>query len=131
MYRFNEHTYNRTKFTMNRPFHYQMIKEAIDNLRGIVTYPEIKEYINRGWPDENSNSLTADINAFTVNRISRINYTMNHKPRMTNTNSPYDLLFTTGRGQVEKYNCDKHGIWQIYIDKNGKPRAKQYIIPTN
>jgi hypothetical protein len=34
-----------------------MIKEAIDNLRGIVSYAEIIEYINYKWPDENSKSL--------------------------------------------------------------------------
>ena len=113
---------------MNRPFHYQMIKEAIDNLRGNVSYAEIIEYIKHKWPDENSESLKADINAFTINSGSRVNYGINQKPRKSNINSPYDLLFKTDIGRVEKYNSVKHGIWEIYIDENGKPLVRQSSI---
>jgi 5-methylcytosine-specific restriction endonuclease McrA len=37
---------------------------------------------------------------------------------MSDSNSPYDLLFTTGRGKVEKYTKVKHGLWEIYLTES-------------
>jgi hypothetical protein len=37
-------------------------------------------------------------------------------------------LFKTDIGQVEKYINVKHGIWEIYIDENGKPHVRKSAI---
>lgn len=105
---------------MERPYVWQMITDAVEQLNGQVSYTDIKNYIKDKWGEVNSATITDQIQVLTVNHNSRIHYPENHKPRLTNTNSPYDLLYTTGRGQVVKYDIDKHGIWEIYKDGNGK-----------
>lgn len=100
-----------------------MIKEAVDASSGIVTYSYIKEYVNKNWGDVNPRTLVDQIQVMTVNHKSRIHYPENHKPRLTDTNSPYDFLFTTGRGRVTKYSIEKHGVWEIFVDSNTKKRG--------
>lgn len=111
---------------MNKPFVWQMIKEAVDNLNRRVSYSEIKEYINQKWTDVNEHTITAQIIVLAVNHASRIHYPENHKPRLTNSNSLYDLLFYTDRGEVEKYYPDEHGIWEIYKNENSKLGVRQH-----
>lgn len=111
---------------MERPYVWQMIKESVDNLNGRISYSDIKEYINRKWTDVNQDTITAQIIVLSVNHDSRIHYPENHKPRLTNSNSPYDLLFNTDRGEVEKYNPSKHGVWEIYKDGNDKLGIKKF-----
>jgi 5-methylcytosine-specific restriction enzyme A len=111
---------------MERPYVWQMIKEAVDYLNGKASYTDIKDYIKDKWGDVNSATITDQIQVLTVNHNSRIHYTENNKSRLTNSNSPYDLLFTTGRGQVVKYDIAKHGIWEIYKDENKKLAIKKF-----
>ena len=112
---------------MERPYVWQMIKEAVDNLNGRATYAEIKKYINDKWDNVNESTINAQAIVLTVNQPSRIHYPENQKPRLTNSNSKYDLLFTTGRGQVVKYNQDEHGIWEIYKNEFEALGIKQVI----
>ncbi len=111
---------------MERPYVWQMIKEAVNNLKGRISYSEIKEYINGKWTGVNQDTITAQIIVLSVNHNSRIHYPENHKPRLTNSNSPYDLLFNTDRGEIEKYNIIEHGIWEIYKDENERPFVRQF-----
>lgn len=111
---------------MERPYVWQMIKEAVENLNGQVSYSDIKEYINSKWTDVNQDTITAQIIVLSVNHDSRIHYPENHKPRLTNSNSPYDLLFNIDRGKVEKYDINKHGIWEIYKDATEKLGIKKF-----
>jgi 5-methylcytosine-specific restriction enzyme A len=115
---------------MERPYIWKMIKEAVENINGIVSYPEIKEYIKGKWTGINQDTITDQIIVLTVNHNSRIHYPENYKPRLTNSHSPYDLLFKKGRGKVEKYNPDEHGVWEIYKDENGKLRVQQFSVAT-
>lgn len=111
---------------MERPYVWQMIKEAVDTLNRRLSYSDIKEYINSKWTDVNQETITAQIIVLSVNHESRIHYPENQKLRLTNSNSPYDLLFNTSRGEVEKYNINRHGIWEIYKDGNEKLGIKKY-----
>jgi 5-methylcytosine-specific restriction protein A len=111
---------------MERPYVWQMIKAAVENLNGPVSYSDIKEYINGKWTDVNQDTITAQIIVLSVNHDSRIHYPENHKPRLTNSNSPYDVLFNIDRGKVEKYDINKHGIWEIYKDATEKLRIKKF-----
>ena len=111
---------------MERPYVWLMIKEAVENLNGLVSYSDIKEYINGKWKDVNQDTITAQIIVLSVNHDSRIHYPENHKPRLTNSNSPYDLLFNIDRGKVEKYDIKKHGIWEIYKDATEKLGIKKF-----
>ena len=100
---------------MSKPYVWQMIQEAIDSLQSPVSYFEIRKYIDEKWEDVNKNTIIAQIIVLTVNHKSRIHYPENHKPRLSNSGSKYDLLYYLGRGKVEKYNPNLHGIWEIYL----------------
>ncbi len=110
---------------MDRPFVWEMIKDAIENLNGRVSYSDIKNYINSKWSGVNQATITAQIIVLTVNHDSRIHYPENQKPRLTDSNSQYDLLYYTDRGEVKKYNQQEHGIWEIYKDENSNLGVRQ------
>jgi hypothetical protein len=80
-----------------------MIKEAVENLGGMATYSEIKDYIRNKYGEVNESTINCQIIVCTVNHPSRIHYPENKKPRIAN--SRYDFLFSTGykyrRGEVE------------------------------
>jgi predicted HNH restriction endonuclease len=108
---------------MKRPVYWKMIKESVENLNNPTTVSEIKEYITSKWGDIKSTAIETDIIAMTVNHDSRIHYRGNKKPRLSNSNSSYDLLFRTEKGRrglLIKYEIEKHGIWEIFEDGNGK-----------
>ena len=97
-----------------------MIKEAVNSIEGQISYSDIKDFISTNWDDVNSDTITAQIIVLSVNHNSRTHYPENQKSRFTNENSPYDLIYNIGRGQVEKYNPTNHGIWEIYKTKTDK-----------
>src|SRR5688572_9432655 len=89
------------------PYVWQMIKEAVENMGGQATHSQIRDYIKKTYGPVNDNTISAQIAVCTVNSPSRIHYPENQKPR--STDSRYDFLFSTGRGQVEFYNTQRHG----------------------
>jgi RecB family endonuclease NucS len=58
-----------------------------------------------------------------VNHPSRVHYPENKKPRVCA--SQYDFLFNTGRGKVELYNQDSHGLWELKVNEYGKLEVAQ------
>lgn len=103
-----------------------MVYEAVTHYGGEVMYSDIRKYIKNKY-GEKINPVTIDdqIQIITVNHKSRINYPQNNKPRLTNTASQYDLLFTTSRGKVVKYNIERHGVWEIYNNYEGKLKIRK------
>lgn len=101
----------------SKPPFWQMIKEAVENLGGKATYSQIKEYIKKKYGNVNESTINCQIIVCTVNHPSRIHYPENKKPRIAN--SKYDFLFTTNRGQVELYDPNKHGVWEIRRNEYG------------
>lgn len=110
---------------MEKPAVWQMIKEAIEALNGRANYPAIKEYINDKWDDVNQATINAQLIVLSVNQPSRVQYTMNKKPRISN--SQYDILFSIGPGQVVANNPNEHGIWEIYKNEYDAPAIRQVI----
>jgi RecB family endonuclease NucS len=102
----------------NKPYVWEMVKEAVQHLGNKTIYSEIKNYIKSKYGEVNESTITCQIIVCTVNHATRIHYPENKKPRIANTK--YDFLFTTGRGQVEVYDPNKHGIWEIKKDESGK-----------
>lgn len=111
---------------MENPPIWKLIEEAIENLNGSATYSEIKNHIYENWGTVNPASITKQIVVMTVNHKSRIHYPENHKPRKTDSGSPYDLLFATERGIVEKYNIENHGVWEIFKNEDGTLNIKRF-----
>lgn len=105
-------------YKIDRPYVWRMIKEAVNHLGGQISYTQIKDFIASRWDDVNLDTITAQIIVLTVNHNSRTHYPENQKPRQTNINSAYDFLYYVGRGQVEKYNPDQHGVWEIFKTEN-------------
>lgn len=112
---------------MERPYVWQMIKEAVENLGGKATYPEIKKYISDKWGDVNNSTINAQCLVLSVNQPSRIHYPENNKPRTTNSGSQYDILYSTGKGNVVTYNPEEHGIWEIYKNEFEALQIRQLI----
>lgn len=102
----------------DKPYVWQMIKESMDKIGDQATYAEIKKYIHNKYGDVNDSTINCQIIVCTVNHSTRIHYPENKKPRISDTK--YDFLYNIGRGQVERYNPEKHGIWEIREDDTGK-----------
>lgn len=107
---------------------YVLVHQAVKSLGGSASYGEIIDAVQRELPDALEGSIRAHILLLSVNQPSRIYYSQNQKPRKA-TDSRYDVLFSTGRGQVELYEPDRHGLWGIrqdrdatvVVDPNGDP----------
>lgn len=96
----------------------EMVKKAVKDLGGKVSTFQIKEYIRNNFGDVNEGTINNWIRAYSVNNPKRINWSFNEKPR--NANTKYDFLFLTGKGQIELYDPDIHGEWEIKEDEYGK-----------
>ncbi|MEJ8756244.1 endonuclease NucS domain-containing protein [Pontibacter sp. H259] len=110
---------------MERPTVWKMVVEAVDALNGKATYTEIKNYIHSRWEPVNDNTINAALIILAVNQPSRIHYPENRKPRLSD--SQYDVLYSTGRGQVVRYNPEEHGTWEIYENEFGALAIRQVI----
>jgi len=97
--------------TTNRPPIWQLIRDAVAPLARETTNAEIKQLLLRAYPDLNEATIACQIAICAVNRVGRVNYPENKKPRLAN--GPYDFLFATNRGKVAWYGPDKHGMWSI------------------
>jgi len=109
-----------SKYKIDKPYVWRMIKEAVNNLDGEIQYSEIRNFILNKWDDVNVKTINAQITVLSVNHYSRTHYPENQKPRLTNQNSVYDFLYNLKRGVVEKYDKAKHNIWEIYRDRPNK-----------
>jgi endonuclease len=95
----------------NRPPIWQLIRDAVAPLGRETSNAEIKQLLLQDYPELNAATINMQTAICTVNRVGRINYPENKKPRLAN--GRYDFLFATGRGKVMWYNPDKHGLWSI------------------
>jgi 5-methylcytosine-specific restriction enzyme A len=118
-------------YRIDRPYVWRMIKEAINSIDGQISYPKIKEYIANRWTGVNFDTVNAQIIVLTVNHPSRIHYPENQKLRLSSTNSPYDLLYRTGRGEVVKYDLEEHGVWEIFKGENNEFAVRQFSEGVN
>ncbi|MGP8432358.1 endonuclease NucS domain-containing protein [Paraburkholderia fungorum] len=103
--------------TTNRPPIWQLIHEAVAPLGRETSNAEIKQLLLRAYPDLNEATIACQIAICTVNRVGRVNYPENKKPRLAN--GLYDFLFATSRGRVVWYDADKHGLWSIEQTSDG------------
>lgn len=96
---------------LERPPVWKMVREAIDALGSPTTNAAIKDWILQKYPGTNVTTIRCHITICTVNHNSRIHYPENKKPRVAN--AQYDFLFRSGRGEIELYSPEKHGVWKI------------------
>jgi RecB family endonuclease NucS len=108
---------------MSRPPVWQMVKEAVINLGGKTTYAQIRDFIRGKYGDVNESTITCQTIVCSVNHPSRIHYPENQRPRKCD--AQYDFLYNTGRGKVELYDPDTHGLWEICVNPYGKLEVTQ------
>lgn len=97
---------------------WQMVSEAVETLGGKTTNVAVRDWILKRYPGTNKNTIQCQIIVCTVNHDSRVHYPENSKPRKCNT--PYDFLYRPQRGQIEFYQPERHGLWEIYKREDGK-----------
>lgn len=108
-----------------KPFVWQMVREAVDAIGGQVSYSQIRAHIQARYGDVNDNTITCQTIACTVNHPSRVYYVANRQPRLATTDR--DFLFTVGKGTVELYNPKQHGEWKLEKDEYGNLKVVQSI----
>lgn len=98
----------------------QMVREAIENSGDQIDKSEIEIYIDKKWPGTNATTIDCQIRFLTVNSPSRINWSDNKTPRLTNQGNCYDFCFKDENKKIVRYDPEKHGIWEIYETPEGK-----------
>jgi len=71
---------------------WELAANAVDALGGRATRNEVWEYLKQARPDIPFSTVTADLNAVSVNAPSRTSYHTGQKPRRSDTGSRYDRL---------------------------------------
>ncbi|WBO83835.1 HNH endonuclease [Hymenobacter yonginensis] len=99
---------------MERPAVWRMVKEAVEAHSGKASRREIKEYIHTKWQNVKDHTIICQIQLLTVNHNSRIHWSENQRPRLTNSNSEYDLFFEDNDKTLHCYVPNRHGIWEIH-----------------
>jgi RecB family endonuclease NucS len=103
---------------MNKPYVWQMIREAIAALGGRASNVQVRDWILARYPETNQNTISAQTIVCTVNHASRVHYPENQKPRLATTK--YDFLYRPEKGRLETYEPSKHGQWEIRQTEDGR-----------
>ena len=107
----------------DKPFVWQMVKQAAEALGPKTTNVAIRDWILEKYPDTNKHTIQCQIIVCTVNHASRIYYTQNQKPRIAD--SEYDILYKPAVGEVELFDPERHGRWEIYEKEDGQLGVKE------
>jgi hypothetical protein len=104
-----------------QPAVWEMVREAVGVLGDSgnrINFNQIHSYISERYEDVLINTIDCQIRRCSVNSRSRMGYHPNKKPRTAN--GKYDFLYLhEGVSQVELYNPEKHGYWEIASVNNG------------
>jgi endonuclease len=95
---------------------WQMIRDAAES--GALTNATIKQWILSRYPGTNENTINTQILYCTVNAPSRVN-----DPSLARVKlglHHLDILYKIDRGTYERFNPDRHGLWQILKGDNGR-----------
>lgn len=95
-----------------------MVKEAVEALGGKAKNSDVREWILKKYPGTNTTTIGCQIIMCTVNHPSRIHYPQNQRPRKAEGHQ--DFLFRTARGDLEMYEPDRHGQYEIAELEDGR-----------
>jgi hypothetical protein len=107
---------------------WELAVNALADLGGKATAKDILARIRRTVANYVESNLLADLSAVSVNSPSRGQYSPNYHPRRTDAGNEYDRAFKRGvRKSViyELYDPVKHGVWELYLDPNGKTKVRE------
>lgn len=96
----------------------EKIKEAMDELDE-ASAREIKDFIINKYGPISETGYSADIISAAVNHTSRGHYHQSKKERIAN-NPKYDFLFQTDQKKFAPYDPEKHGVWEMREEADGR-----------
>ncbi len=100
------------------PFIREMVWAAVDALGSPTRNRDICDWIEQRYPGTNRSSIQCHLAICCVNQLSRLQFPQNQRSRVAD-DPRYDFLYRVGRGVVEWYQPEKHGIWSIEEDTDG------------
>ena len=109
---------------------WEQAADAVAALGGKATRNEVWEYLKQFRPDLPFSTVTADLNAVSVNAPSRTSYHTGKKPRRTDSGDRHDRLFKVGVGEgahYVTYDPAVHGVWEIHPDPTATSTHKTSI----
>jgi endonuclease len=95
-----------------------MIREAVEALGGRARNAEIRRWVGEHYPGTQDGSVSAQIATHTVNAPARVNFPQNARPRRAD-DAQQDFLFKVDRGEVELYDPERHGLWELAEGEGG------------
>jgi len=101
------------------PYVREMLREAVEALGSPTTNTAVQNWIAEHYPATNQASVRAHCIMCCVNQPSRVHYPQTQRPRVAD-DPRYDFLFRPERGKLEWYDPERHGVWTIEQDDEGK-----------
>lgn len=96
----------------------QLVRMGMDEIGGTVSPATLCNWVMERRPTTTVNTVKTHINSATVNSVSRRHYPENNRPRQSDTDHRYDILFRPADGLVERYDPLQHGVWELALDDN-------------
>ncbi|MBL9115270.1 MAG: hypothetical protein JNJ83_09725 [Verrucomicrobiaceae bacterium] len=104
---------------------WQRVLDALVALGGRASLDRVRTKFALDNPDRNPINVRHELVLMCVNHPKRIHYGQAQKPRLTNTGHPVDKVFMRQDGDFELYDPGHHGVWEIFLNRDGKPDIRQ------
>ncbi|MGN6482463.1 HNH endonuclease [Luteibacter sp.] len=107
---------------------YWWVPDAVRALGEPSTLKQIEAWLEDKYPKDDHSDLINQACILSVNDANRLHNDKARKDFLTNQGNPKDALFRDGRKTGVKYalyDREKHGIWNVVLNANGKPEAVQ------
>jgi 5-methylcytosine-specific restriction protein B len=98
---------------------WELVADAVSAVGGKANRTEVWEHLKKSHPYIPFSTVSAELNAVSVNAPARTSYHAGKQPRLTDSGNRYDRLFKVGVGNgayYEVYDPKVHGVWEIYQD---------------
>ena len=88
---------------------WEQVADAVAALGGRATRAEVWEHLKQSLPGIPFSTVSAELNAVSVNAPTRTSYHAGSRPRRTDSGNRYDRLFKVGSGTGA---CRAVGGWR-------------------
>jgi endonuclease len=102
-----------------RPPVWRLIQQAVESLGSPTTNVAVRDWILQKYPGTNTGTIQAQIAYCTVNHDSRVHGPENRRVRSV-PDERYDFLYRPARGELERYDPARHGVWSIVEREDGR-----------
>ena len=95
-----------------------MVRDAVGALGGKTTNVAVRDWILNKYPGTNASTIQCQIIMCTVNHPSRVHYPPSARPHVSD--GQYDFLFRSAKGQLERYEPERHDRWEVFKGEDGR-----------